>query len=961
MSDDINKWKAVKPIFDELFDYPLPVALKKLANMPELSAESVDTVRRLLFGMHSKNTLIESSSEQILNRHLAQSQDLSGSDMGEYHLLSLISKGGMSSIYLAERTDGSIQKKVAIKVLAPWQISQQSQNLFNHEQTILAELRHPNIVTMHHGGVTDDGVYFMVMDYLENSTPLDQYVDRHALDTRSIVELTLTVAQAISYAHANLVIHRDLKASNLLVDDTGHVHVVDFGIASSEQLVRDKSLRVYTPEIASPEQIMGHNITVTTDVFSLAATSLTLLAGEKALPDIDPQDYDPKTDATHINQVLKRSDLPQELRLIYQQAMQTDPSKRYESMDHFAQDLKHWLHNRPISLLSDSRTYQLRKLVSRNPMASLFAALTLVVLLGSVWVVANYANNAYDAAKRADASVHFLTEIINQADPFHAKGGDITIKEILDANNTIPPDQVNGDLRLKNDLHKKLGEIYIKLGLIDQAIQQYSQAVQLETELLPAADSVLLKTKNQLASLYLAASQVEAAVTLSEEVLNELHSHGLDDVNLTLEAKTNLMQAYGHFAGGGLYDQAQFDALKQDIIGIIDADTVTDQLLKVNVMSRLAVEVQKDQDFERAENYFKASLATVASDAGKENFDYQLLRLDYAIAKIRQKKHAEAEQMLLSIIDTISAIDQHNSLLGRSWETYSSLLIRTNRPTEAIAALDQATDIFTHLNNDNGLYYALSKRAMYHYELYHFRSGVMDQLRFIPAFLASAGKDSPTSTASLGNLMFMLHSVGESELANQVMDAVYARVLDDENQRSNLAAYLAYSGVSNWYHGKQQKVTEIRKQLDAISPNPERSINLLLNYLDTEDELYALDSQAFLNSNEIKRTFINRLRFVSQAIRNPAAQVYAAHELQYLCEIDRQFTRFRNIEMKRMLVAACEQLYRQQDRSLPDDLHQVSQQIEQAMADFSAPQRNVMREQAEQIIASIKPSTEDGS
>ena len=141
----------------------------------------------------------------------------------------------MSSIYLAERTDGSIQKKVAIKVMAGWQVSETSRELFNHEQTILSRLRHPNIITMHHGGVSEEGLFYMVMDYVANGIPFDQYVKQRDLSQTEVIRLCLTVARAISYAHANLVIHRDLKASNILIDDNGHVVVVDFGIASSDQ------------------------------------------------------------------------------------------------------------------------------------------------------------------------------------------------------------------------------------------------------------------------------------------------------------------------------------------------------------------------------------------------------------------------------------------------------------------------------------------------------------------------------------------------------------------------------------------------------------------------------------------------------------------------------------------------------------------------------------------------------
>ena len=954
MITDIEKWKKVKPIFESLFDYPLPVALKKLNQMSELSEEEVSAVRRLLLGVHTKDTLIDSNSHELFRQHIQQGHDLSGEQLGEYHLLKLISRGGMSSIYLAERTDGSIQKKVAIKVMAGWQVSETSRELFNHEQTILSRLRHPNIITMHHGGVSDEGLFYMVMDYVANGIPFDQYIRQQGLSQKDIIKLCLTVARAISYAHANLVIHRDLKASNILIDDNGHVVVVDFGIASSDNQQKDAGFRVYTPEIASPEQILGHDITVATDVFSLAATTLTQLLQTPALPNIDPEHYDPQMDQDHIRKLLNTADLPKELKVVFQQALAIDPVDRYESMDHFAEDLDNWLHNKPISLLSDSRTYLLKKLVSRNRLVTAFAGLAVLVLMVSLVLVTNYANNAYQAANRADASIAFLTRILDQADPFMARSGNITIKEVLDASNDIPLEQVNGDVSLKEELHRKLGEIYVKLGLVDEALEQYQQAVALHDQLFTTPDAANLRSRNVLANLYLVVGQLEAAIETSETVLQMHDEAGLDDANITAEAKTNLLQAYGSFAGRNYLDEERFKQLLPDLIALADAGLITDPDVKINVLSRLAIEVQKDQDFARAERYFNDTLSQLEATEGRMNFDYQLIYHDYAIAKIRQKQHDEAEQMLLSVIADIGAIDPLNSLLGRTWETYSSLLLRTDRPHEAIGALDQATEIFEQSDNSNGLYYSLSKRAMYQFELFNYLPGLLDQLRFLPDLIDSAGAGSPIVTASLGHLMMMLHAANEQALANAVMHQLHADVGEQASQQANLMAYLAYGAISNWVDGNHQQASQTRDYIAAHNSKPEASLYRLLDDLLQSDAANSFSVAQYFSGEDIKHSFINRIRLLERINQPDNNEAISDEQLDQLCAVDRAFTRFRNIEMKQLFLQGCERAYRNSGRAVPEQVTATSEQLQQAIAAFTAESRVQIRQQAEAILQQLQ-------
>jgi eukaryotic-like serine/threonine-protein kinase len=208
-------------------------------------------------------------------KQIAAEDTLSGKRIGAYQLLRVLGEGGMGKVYLAARADDLYQKQVAIKTV-PVGLGQSQALLmrFGSERQILANLDHPNIARLLDGGVTEDGLPYLVMEYV-NGVRLDDYCRLHHLGTNQRLELFCTVCAAVEYAHKNLVVHRDLKPANILVTADGVPKLLDFGIAKlldpqSRQLVLTMpSERMMTPAYASPEQVRGDQITTSTDVYAL--------------------------------------------------------------------------------------------------------------------------------------------------------------------------------------------------------------------------------------------------------------------------------------------------------------------------------------------------------------------------------------------------------------------------------------------------------------------------------------------------------------------------------------------------------------------------------------------------------------------------------------------------------------------------------------------------------------------
>jgi eukaryotic-like serine/threonine-protein kinase len=291
-----------------------------------------------------------------------------GRTVGHYRIVSMLGRGGMGAVYLAERADGYFEQRVALKVIQSSNPAGFLLDRFQQERRILAQLSHPNIAGLFDGGQTADGSPFFVMEYVDGQS-IDVFCDRLQLPLRGRLELFLKVCDAVQYAHQNLIVHRDLKPANILVTADGQPKLLDFGIAKvldpAAAGSKQTSTRVLTPEYASPEQIRGDPITTATDVYSLGAVLCRILAGEPphALAKLSPLQA---AQAIAEAEVVVSNRLPAEVNAILQKALRKEPARRYRSVEEFAGDIVRFLEGRPVLAAPDSIGYRSRKFLRRN-------------------------------------------------------------------------------------------------------------------------------------------------------------------------------------------------------------------------------------------------------------------------------------------------------------------------------------------------------------------------------------------------------------------------------------------------------------------------------------------------------------------------------------------------------------------------------------------------------------------
>lgn len=352
-----------------------------------------------------------------------------GRRIGAYEVVALIGEGGMGSVYRGTRADEQYEKQVAIKVVRQGLGTAFALAQFRAERQILANLDHPHIARLLDGGTTETGLPYLVMELVDGE-PIDEYCNSRKLSIDERLRLFLRVCSGVQYAHQHLVIHRDLKPGNILVTSDGTPKLLDFGIAKildpatspGTSEVTMNTMRMLTPEYASPEQVRGEVVTTASDVYSLGVVLFRLLTGQHPFksqtrsPDemlLATRDLEPPKPSTAARwdtatpdktELLNRrvfhaacEDSPQKLskRLrgdldnIVLMALRKEPQRRYASAEHFAEDLRRHLESLPVKARPDTFRYRASKFVVRHKKGVIAAAgvvtLLLALMAGIAW------------------------------------------------------------------------------------------------------------------------------------------------------------------------------------------------------------------------------------------------------------------------------------------------------------------------------------------------------------------------------------------------------------------------------------------------------------------------------------------------------------------------------------------------------------------------------------------------
>jgi serine/threonine protein kinase len=391
--------------------------------------------------------------------------------VGPYHLVRHLGTGGIGSVYLAERLVGGAPQRSALKVLAPHAAGPMFVERFHREQHILASLEHPNITRMLDAGLSEGDQPYLVMEYV-SGTHLDAFCDSHLLSVPKRLELFLQVCDAVAYAHRNLIVHLDLKPSNILVTEEGKVKLLDFG---TSKLIQPDSLLtttvMATPAYASPEQLRNEAVTTACDIYSLGAILFELLSGrrpggkasvavmiERAIreqePERLPDAVEDSAAATRATTAMRlRNRLNGDLATITAKCLRSRVADRYLSVDALAEDLRRYLAGRPVLATPQTLTYRVRKFVRRNRKAVLLTGLALILMTASLAYAAYRQQQALNEAHRAVEMQAFMTQLFQLANTNYMGKPAATVPEFLKLGTKVLPQMIS------NPVDRRAGQI----------------------------------------------------------------------------------------------------------------------------------------------------------------------------------------------------------------------------------------------------------------------------------------------------------------------------------------------------------------------------------------------------------------------------------------------------------------------------------------------------------------------
>lgn len=423
----------------------------------------------------------------------ASTEGLIGRRIGAFRLTRLLGQGGMATVFLGARDDGQFDQLAAIKLLRVGLYSPQEQRLFRREQQALATLSHPNIAHLIDGGISDAGIPYLVLEYVDGS-PITTHASTHRLDRNARLRLFVTTCLAVSAAHRQLIVHRDLKPSNILVTDAGEVKLLDFGIAKlldDESDTATRSTRTpMTPEYAAPEQFDGRPITTATDVYALGIVLHELLLGRRPASDARrrPGAERSNSGATSDGEVTA---LRGDLATILGKALDAEPERRYGSAVELAEDVERFLESRPVRAHPPSRWYRARTFVRRHRggvvvtlafVLSVFASLALA--LWQAGEARREAANARAEAQRANSTRDFLEDLFQPVQEQLAEARMPSLREMvergagqLDDGSALGEAQQIDLLLMFSRLQAQLAEHATSVALAERALEMATRAL----------------------------------------------------------------------------------------------------------------------------------------------------------------------------------------------------------------------------------------------------------------------------------------------------------------------------------------------------------------------------------------------------------------------------------------------------------------------------------------------------
>ncbi len=512
----------------ELFEACLALSPEERgAFLARCEAPVRERVQRLLDADGRDDRLFDGGA-QAAARAIGPTEPLqlpAGSRIGPFAIIRMLGEGGSATVFLAQRESEGVRQQVALKILSRGLYSVDAQRQFRRERTALAQLTHPGIARLIEGGVTDSGVAFIALEFVDG-TPITTFVRERQLGLRERLALFVQVCRAVEAAHRALIVHRDLKPSNVFVGADGNAKLLDFGIAKLLQADDEERTRLpmLTPAYAAPEQHANGPITTATDVYALGVLLGELVTGQR-LSGADTMPPSSRISAPAAAGVLPdtpaqtRRALRGDLDNILRKALDSMPERRYASAGAFADDIGRFLDGKPVTAHPPSRWYRARKFVHRHRAGVALATVFVIATLAALGVALWQANVARQELHRADAMRDFMFEAFVEAEPGSPREGPPRITEVAEKAIALARSDAAMDVGVRAELLGQLGLMLRHQGRIQQARETLQWNYDNTRAALGENAPATLRAGYQLTQAMDGAGDFEAARVLADRLL----------------------------------------------------------------------------------------------------------------------------------------------------------------------------------------------------------------------------------------------------------------------------------------------------------------------------------------------------------------------------------------------------------------------------------------------------------
>jgi serine/threonine-protein kinase len=743
-----DRWQKIEEIFQDALELPEEERADYLSEVAGDDTPLRSELEALLEAHRSSGSfldepVVDAGISQIIRDKRGKRDDFRNRKIGPYRLLKKLGEGGMSRVYLAVRDDDEYQKLVALKVIPQDLDRSDLRRRFRTERQILASLDHPNIAKLLDGGTTRDGLPYFVMDYIEG-VPIDEYCENSRLSVAERLELFRTVCSAVQYAHQNLVVHRDIKASNILVTPDGVPKLLDFGIAkllkpaafATPVDLTATRIRPMTPSYASPEQVRGRHITTATDVYSLGVLLYKLLTGrlpheletkspremEQAILETEPErpstvvsrlrevstvstEFAPSGEASEpprIEASQLRRRLTGDLDNIAMMALRKEPQRRYASVEMFSEDVRRHLAGLPVMAHKDSVSYRAKKFMQRNRIAIVVAIAFLGLLVGFAALMtvqarrlANERDQVQIERDRSEQMVALLEEIFGYSDPQETatSADSISAREILDRAHRRVAHELQDQPVTQAGLMEVIGKVDYSLGLFAEAEELQRDALRIRMEHLGPSHELVAQSKSNLGVTLRATGDYEESEKLLNEALELRRDLFGEQSPVVASSLVQLAQLEHDYRG----DHETAEVLFRQALEIQYRTVGEDDPAVSDTLSELGILLAQMGDFEKADQAMRRSLEIRRGALGEDNPRTAESLNNLGVLMGIRGRHEESLPLLREALDIRLAVlgEEHpetgQSLnnLGRSLRETGDLAGAENLYRQAIEVWEQ--------------------------------------------------------------------------------------------------------------------------------------------------------------------------------------------------------------------------------------------------------------------------------